>query len=392
MLFHSSIRKELARSFVATLVVLITVVMSMMLIRTLGLAAKGSVNPRDVIMLMGYSALGHLSTIMTLSLFIAVTNTMSRMYRESEMSVWFSAGKGLAGFIGPVMRFGWPILLAIGALALIVWPWTAQQTRELRSQYEQRGDLERVSVGQFQENASGSRVFFVEATDREDAASVAIQPSSVSGASDTVGAIAAKQARNVFISSSEKGKQVITSARNGRLETINGDQFLLLGQGQRMEQSQGKAELKISEFEEYGILVNTAKLASEVAPSAKALDTLDLLRKPSSINMAELSWRIGIALCAFNLLLVAILLAAVNPRAGRGFGLAFALLAFVVYYNLLNVGYSRIASGRTDFASWMLALHGGVMFLTMVWMAARHSQWSWRYLIPRRSPRETPAV
>lgn len=36
MLFDSSIRKELARSFGATLVVLITVVMTMMLIRVLG--------------------------------------------------------------------------------------------------------------------------------------------------------------------------------------------------------------------------------------------------------------------------------------------------------------------------------------------------------------------
>jgi hypothetical protein len=38
MLFDSSIRKELARSFGATLVVLVTVVMTMMLIRTLGQA------------------------------------------------------------------------------------------------------------------------------------------------------------------------------------------------------------------------------------------------------------------------------------------------------------------------------------------------------------------
>ena len=42
MLFDSSIRKELARSFGATLVVLVTVVMTMMLIRTLGQAARGA--------------------------------------------------------------------------------------------------------------------------------------------------------------------------------------------------------------------------------------------------------------------------------------------------------------------------------------------------------------
>jgi len=48
MLFDSSIRKELARSFGATLVVLVTVVMTMLLIRTVGLASRGSVDPADV--------------------------------------------------------------------------------------------------------------------------------------------------------------------------------------------------------------------------------------------------------------------------------------------------------------------------------------------------------
>jgi lipopolysaccharide export system permease protein len=380
MLFHSSIRKELARSFVATLVVLITVVMSMMLIRSLGLAARGSVNPSDVIMLMGYAVLGHLSTIMTLSLFIAVTNTLSRMYRDSEMAVWFASGKGLAGFASPVFRFAWPILLAIALLALIVWPWAAQQTAKLRLQYEQRGDLDRVAVGQFQESAKGARVFFVEASDKEDAAPTVVP------ATSTVAELATKQARNIFISENLPDKQVITSARSGRLENMEGDQFLLLGQGQRMEQSKTKGEVTISEFEQYGILISPAKLAEGRAPPAKAIDTLVLLRTPTPMNMAELSWRFGLGLAAFNLLLVALLLSAVNPRAGRGLGLALALLAFVVYYNLLNVGFSRIASSRTDFAVWMIGLHGGILLLTLVWLAARHRQWSWRQWLPQRPP------
>ena len=48
MLFHSSIRKELARSFGATLIVLVTIVMTMMLIRTLGQASNGTVNPAEI--------------------------------------------------------------------------------------------------------------------------------------------------------------------------------------------------------------------------------------------------------------------------------------------------------------------------------------------------------
>jgi lipopolysaccharide export system permease protein len=381
MLFHSSIRQELARSFVATLVVLITVVMSMMLIRALGLAAKGSVNPRDVIMLMGYAVLGHLSTIMTLSLFIAVTNTLSRMYRESEMAVWFASGKGLSGFISPVFRFAWPILLAIAALALVVWPWTAQQTTKLRSQYEQRSDLDRVSIGQFQENASGSRVFFVETSDRDNGKATPSSPAATGTNADLLN----RQARNVFVSETDGSKQIITSARGGYVDQVNNDQFVVLKQGQRMEQTKDKAQVKVIEFEEYAVLANASRFNAKGDPPAKSLDTMDLLLKPTSLNLAELSWRIGLALAAFNLLLVALLLSAVNPRAGRGFGIAFALLAFVVYYNMLNVGFSRIANGRTDFASWMLALHGGVFVFTLIWMAARHNQWSWRQLLPRRS-------
>ena len=87
MVFDSSLRKELARSFGATLVVLITVVMTVMLIRTLGQASIGRVNPSEVLLIMGLTVLGHLPTILTLSLFVAITATLTRMYASSEMVI-----------------------------------------------------------------------------------------------------------------------------------------------------------------------------------------------------------------------------------------------------------------------------------------------------------------
>ena len=58
MLFDSSLRKELGRSFGATLVVLVTIVMTVMLIRTLGQASVGRVNPSEVMLVMGFTVLG----------------------------------------------------------------------------------------------------------------------------------------------------------------------------------------------------------------------------------------------------------------------------------------------------------------------------------------------
>ena len=53
-------------------------------------------------------------------------------------------------------------LLVVALLALVVWPWANGQTEELKDRYGKRGDLERVAPGQFQESASGTRVFFLD--------------------------------------------------------------------------------------------------------------------------------------------------------------------------------------------------------------------------------------
>ena len=223
MLFQSSIRRELARSFGATLVVLITIVMTIVLIRTLGQASRGFINPQDVMLFMAYSALGRLPTILTLSLFLAIVTTLSRMYRDSEMVVWFTSGQGLAGFLRPLFLFSWPILLVITLMAVFVWPWTNQQTKDMQSRYEQRGDLDRIAPGQFQESSNGNRVFFI---DRDLAG--------------------AQASNNVFIATTENGKTSVTTARSGRIEQKDNAQFLMLSKGQRLENIQGQSALKIS--------------------------------------------------------------------------------------------------------------------------------------------------
>src|SRR3954470_8788924 len=151
MLFHSSLRKELARSFGATLVVLVTIVMTMTLIRTLSQANRGSVNPQEVMMVMGSTGLASLPLVLTLSLFTAIVGTLSRMYRDSEMVIWFAAGRGLSSLVRPLFGFAWPVLLVTALMALAVWPWANQQAQDLKDRYGRRGDLERVAPGQFQE-------------------------------------------------------------------------------------------------------------------------------------------------------------------------------------------------------------------------------------------------
>ncbi|MEY4363733.1 MAG: hypothetical protein RLZZ24_1085 [Pseudomonadota bacterium] len=359
MLFHSTVRKELARSFGATFVVLLTIVMTMMLIRTLGQASQGSVNPSEVWLVMGFTMLGHLPTVMTMSIFIAVVSTLSRMYMESEMVIWLVSGRGLTSLIKPILRFAWPMLLGVAVLVLLVWPWSNQQINDLKDRFERRGDLERVAPGQFQESASGLRVFFIDKDSVEN-----------------------KAGKNVFIASSDHGKQAMTSARNGHIEPIDDDRFLILQTGQRVEQTMGESQIKISEFTSYGTRIsNDAKVAA--LPPPKSVHTHMLLLQPNPQNLGELSWRLGLSLAAINLVLLALAITSANPRVGRGGNFALALFMFVFYYNLINLGQNWVSNSRMPWWVFVLGLHGLMFGVAMTWLAARHLQWNWRNWLAR---------
>jgi lipopolysaccharide export system permease protein len=390
MVLHSALRKELSQSFGGTLVVLATIVMTMLLIKTLRLAAKGNINPSDVMMVLAYTVLANLPTLLALSLFIAIVGTLSRMYKDSEMVIWFTSGQSLTGFLNPLLRFAWPILLGIGVLAMVAWPWANRQSRELSERYEKRGDLERIAPGQFKESSSGSKVFFI---DKETPAN--------------------KTGSNVFISATERGKQSVTAARSGRIDSMDDRQFLLLTDGQRLETTLPMAatattsaasaaapslsttttatEIRISDFAEYGVAISGDSVSAAEITLPKYLSTPALLLDASKANLGELAWRIGLMLAGLNFVVIAATVSRVNPRAGRSANMLLALLAFVVYFNLLNLGQSWIAQGKVSFAALLLLLHGGIFVLTLLWLHSRSDGLNWRDLWARKALPAYPA-
>jgi len=314
----------------------------MMLIRTLGQAAGGVVAPQDVVLLLGYVALGHLPTMLALSLFIAIVVSLGRMYRDSEMAVWFASGLPLTRFVRPVLRMGWPVLLVVALLVLFVWPWGNRESADMRERYQQRSDLSRVAPGVFQTSRDGKRVFFIERD-----------------SPDTV------NARNVFILANNGARESVTSARGGHLELVDGDRWLVLERGQRNEVDSASGDKMLSSFDNYRVLASEQAVRRAEDRPPRALPTIDLLRTPTLRNQGELVWRVGLLCGAANLLLLGIGLAASNPRRASNWNLLFALLAFVVYYNFINLSQAWVGGGRVGMGSALVALHGGAFVLAM---------------------------
>ena len=357
MLFDSTLRRELARNFGAALVVILTVVLTIMLIRTLGQAALGRVAPQDVALLLGYVALGYLPLILSLSLFIAVVATLGRMYRDSEMAIWFSSGVGLTRFVRPVLRVSWPVLVVVALLTLFVWPWQNERGVELKERFERRSDLSRVAPGQFQTSSDGRRVFFIE-RDSADG----------------------RTGRNVFILSRQADNESVTTARSGTIEVEGDGRYLVLSRGQRNEQNSATGQKSLSRFESYRVLAGERILsrAGDLPPKARA--TLDLLRRPTAPNQGELVWRLGLLLGGANLVLLGIGLSASNPRHASNWNLLFALLSFVVYYNVINLSQAWVAGGKIGMGIALIAAHGGAfaLALSLLWLREHaNSRFRW---------------
>jgi lipopolysaccharide export system permease protein len=169
MLFDSSLRRELAGSFSAILVALVTVVVTITLIRVVGDASRNIFSPADVLIIMAFTVLSDAPTILSLSMFIAVTAVITRMYRDSEMVIWLGTGKNPLGLVKPVFLFAWPVLLTILVLATLVLPWTYGRIEDLRDKFEKRGEIARFEPGKFQESPNGDQVFFIENDGRKEA-------------------------------------------------------------------------------------------------------------------------------------------------------------------------------------------------------------------------------
>jgi lipopolysaccharide export system permease protein len=294
--------------------------------------------------------------LLVMSLFISSVSTLSRAYADSEMVIWFSSGQSLSTFLRPVLAFALPYLLLCVAMMLFVWPWCNQQVSEIKQRFEQRGDLQRVSPGEFQESSNGKRVFFVD-----------------KGSNQSLG-------QQVFISTLENSRQTFTTAQSGVLNLVGEDRVLSLNRGQRLDIDLQSQEFRLSEFKQYDVVVGQSSVNFETR-QPNAIPSLELIQQRSPRNLGELSWRLGLFFTGINLLLMSLLLTGGSQRRNRNTPLVLSLLAFIAYFNFLNLGQAWIAVERTTLPHWMLLFHGGSFAVLFMLLWAKNRQWR---LLPAR--------
>lgn len=355
-IFYWTLVREFAGMGLLIFSILFSIVIFTQLIRFLGESVSGMLAVDGILVMLGFSAITNLPVLLSVSLFLSVLITLTRCYKDSEMVVWFSSGIGLTRWIRPVLGYSLPVVLLIALLSLVISPWALTKTEEYKRRLNSRDDVAAATPGAFRESKQADRVFFLEDVDAEK-----------------------KRVGNIFVQSVQNGRDGTMVAKEGFQETAaNGDRFLVLLNGHRYEGEPGQANYKIAEFKRYAMRIEPVELRQEL-PSYKATPTMDLIQNPTTWNMGELEWRISLPLSALVLTIMAIPLSYVDPRAGRSFNLINAIVIFMFYNNLVNLGNTWVSQGKIGVWLGFWGLHLLMFALMVVFFYRRTSMSTWMW-------------
>jgi len=351
--FDRALTREMAASAGLAFAALIAIFSVVLLVRTLGDAAMGDLDVGAVIPMLGFGLLRSLPVLLSLSLFIGVFMSLSRLWRDSEAVIWMNAGVGPWGWARPVIVFVAPVVLIIAFVSLEGVAWGARKQAEFELILATRDQISNLAPGVFTEDRQGKRVIFVENFSRDG-----------------------RHVENVFVHSFERGRMGVTVAKQGEVTQLEtGDTFLVLEQGKRYEGVPGAADFWMAMFSSYSVRIPVHQ-ATPGAVRVRALSSADLLHDPSPVNMGEWISRLGTPISALLLCLLAVPMSYANPRAGRSLNVVFTILIYAAYNNFIGLSQGWVERSKLGAIEGALLIHG-VMLLIMLAFFWRRFRGPW---------------
>lgn len=323
--FKKSLSQELIYTAGALFLILIGIVVAQRAGFLVGSAAKGWIPNDAITTILGFNLIRFLPMILSLSIFLTILLTLTRWHQDSEMVIWFTSGIGITKWIRPIIAFATPVIIIITLLSFFVMPWAIQKVEDYKVELESRDETSSISPGVFKESNNGQRVYFVESFDE-------------------LGNVV----KNVFIQSIQHKKTGIIVANKGsRYQAENDDSFILLEKGRRYEVIPNTSEVSTTEFESYAIRLEPKEVARKPIKT-EMVATNKLLASDNPRDKAELQSRLAIPISAIILVLLAIPMSFVDPRAGRSLNLMLAIFIYIIYNNMLSIFEAWITQGKIN--------------------------------------------
>ena len=340
------ILREWFWTFLATAVVLMIVMFGVSLGELLGDVADGRIPPGLLGALTLLKLPELLSTILPLSVFIAVIWGLGRIYRDQEMAVMRSSGFGWTMLLRPLFNLLLPVAALLLALGLFLGPMaSAAAQQKLEDAFRNAAEWA-FQTGQFHVLRGGDLVLYVESVERDG-----------------------RTLRHVFIQQRDGEREQVWSAEKGYywLDRGTGNRYLTLENGQITEGGAGMLDFGIMEFARNDLKL--PQVEERIKPAAlEAKGTAEILQAEDAESVAEFQWRLSPAIAAVVLGLLAIPLSHSAPREGRGGRALLGILAYTIYANVLYMCRNWVAKGELSAFPGLWWVHLLVLAAALIWL------------------------
>ena len=333
-------------TFLAAVVVLVTVMIAMALGELLSDVANGRVPPGLIGLIMVLRIPEVLNNIVPLAVFIGVTWGLGRLYRDQEMAVMRASGFDWSKLLRPLFKLLLPIAAIMMVSSLYLAP-RAAGYQEVRLEEAFRTASEwGLGTGQFHVLRGGDTVLYVESVEEDG-----------------------RTLNNIFIQQRRDEREQVWIAKKGFywLDQETGIRYLTLENGQITEGTPRALDFGIIRFSRNDLRLPQPEPRG-FAEEIETRTSREMLFSSEPEEIAELQFRVSPAIAVIVLGLLAVPLAHTAPREGRGGRIVLGMLAYVVYANVLYLGRVWIANGTIPPLVGLWWVHLLVLVIALIWL------------------------
>lgn len=327
---------DFVQSFLATLIVLLTVSLGGVLVDVLGEIADGGLPARLLLSQLGLQLLVYLPLVLPLALMLGLMLSVVRLYRDSEMAVLSAIGVGPRRLLRPLLMVALPVAGAVAVCSLWLGPWAQRTGARLIEQANRSLIVAGLEPGRFTTLPNRGGIVYIDAMS-EDGTSL----------------------QRMFMYRERDGRIDLVTAREGEVQ-FEGERerYLQLRDGHRVEGSiDGPLDFRLMRYAQNDLgLPDRMETRDSDAPPLLPTRALIGDRRPEAT--AELHSRLAPPLLALGFALLTLPLGRSAPRQQRYGRLMLGFLAYLVSVNLMFIGSRMLAEGSLPgvLGLWWLTL------------------------------------
>ena len=313
--------REILKTSTATVLVLYVILVSNALGRVLADIADGDIPAQALWPVLLSHSINILSLLLPVGVFLGIVFAFGRMYKDHEIVVMNACGIGYREFYRPVALVLLPVVLFSAWASLWLNAQVQRSAQAIIDHGNNQHEFQQVKSGQFNQSKNGDLVFFMESISEDRL-----------------------ELKDVIISQKLDDRRVFETAGSGyqKIDENSGDLFLVVGPGQRYEGRPGEAEHRIISFDQHGILLQNRNRPASSRTRIEQMTPAELWESNSLRHRTELHWRIAVPVVLLVLGLLAVPLAYIAPRQGRYGKIGYALLIYIVYFNLIALTRAQL--------------------------------------------------